>query len=186
MTKGVMISINPVFVRAIEQRIKTLEVRKNMPKLEVPFRCFIYCTANGSGELLRDVFRGDLAAWNNEKWGERKGKVVGEFVCDQIECVDIPYPAFQGKLDKRYGEQSCVRYYDLHRYVYHDAAYFWHITDLKMYEHPNDLSDFKPWSRECKCSDLGLAIPDCWTCHACKMERPPQSWCYVDITGDVI
>lgn len=29
-------------------------------------------------------------------------------------------------------------------------------------------------------NDLGTAIPKCGTCHDCTVEKPPQSWCYVE------
>ena len=45
------------------------------------------------------------------------GKVIGEFVCDSIEEVDISYPAYQDRLGERFTKDSCVPYFQLHRYA---------------------------------------------------------------------
>lgn len=159
MSKAVLISIRPEWAKLILSGEKTLEVRKNRPRLETPFRCYIYETIEG------------------------RGTVVAEFVCDQIECVDIPYPALQKDLDKRYIEQSCVRYYALHRYVYHDSAYFWHISDLKIYDQPKDLSAFmRPCTNDLFCEVCAMYHEFEAKCGngALAIKRAPQSWCYVE------
>lgn len=42
--KAVMISIRPKWCEKIANGEKTIEVRKTRPKLETPFKCYIYCT----------------------------------------------------------------------------------------------------------------------------------------------
>lgn len=42
--KAVLISINPLWCELIGNGEKTIEVRKNRPKLKTPFKVFIYCT----------------------------------------------------------------------------------------------------------------------------------------------
>lgn len=44
MNKAVLISIRPEWCKLIASGRKTVEVRKNEPKLSKPFKCFIYCT----------------------------------------------------------------------------------------------------------------------------------------------
>ena len=44
MTKAVLISIRPKWCEKIVGGEKTIEVRKTRPKLDTPFRCYIYCT----------------------------------------------------------------------------------------------------------------------------------------------
>ena len=89
--------------------------------------------------------------------------------CDKIDCVDIPYPAFMGKLDKHWTEDSCCTYYQLHRYFYHDRAYFWHISGLKVYDNPLELAAFRKPELP-----SGLRYEDD------SIKRPPQSWYYVE------
>ena len=166
--KSVLISIQPKWCELIASSEKTLEVRKTRPKLETPFKCYIYATKVKPGWF-------DLA--KKERFD---GKVIGEFVCDNIRCFDVPYPAFQKELDKRIMDESCCTYYQLHRYAYHDAMYGWHISNLVIYETPKKLSDFKKYNRTCYYDHLGLATPKCKDCKGCQVDRPPQSWCYVE------
>lgn len=42
--KTVLISIQPKWCELILSGDKTLEIRKNKPKLITPFKCYIYCT----------------------------------------------------------------------------------------------------------------------------------------------
>ncbi len=44
MSKAALISIRPKWVEKIANGEKTIEVRKTRPKLETPFKCYIYCT----------------------------------------------------------------------------------------------------------------------------------------------
>lgn len=160
MAKAVLISIRPDWVEKILSGEKTLEVRKTRPKLEAPFKVYIYCTA---GNLSYEVSNGMMCNISGGKL------VVGEFVCDKIDCVDIPYPAFMGKLDKHWTEDSCCTYYQLHRYFYHDRAYFWHISGLKVYDNPLELTAFRKPEHP-----TGLRYEED------AIKRPPQSWCYVE------
>ena len=44
MSKAVLISIRPTWCELIANGEKTIEVRKTRPKLDTPFKCYIYCT----------------------------------------------------------------------------------------------------------------------------------------------
>ena len=170
MSKAVLISIRPEWVEKILSGEKTLEVRKTRPKLEAPFKVYIYCTA---GNLSYEVNNGMMCNISGGKL------VVGEFVCDKIDCVDIPYPAFMGRLDKHWTEDSCCTYYQLHRYFYQDRAYFWHISGLKIYDMPRELSEFSRPFENCigkVCDEYGCAYCE----NGGHIKRPPQSWCYVE------
>ena len=95
--KAVLISIQPKWVALIASDRKPIEVRKTKPKLQTPFKVYIYCTND------RKVFRDSDC--NNKFWTEKNyggkhyynGKVIGEFVCDRIdeygaEFTDLQYP----------------------------------------------------------------------------------------------
>ena len=44
MSKAVLISIRPKWCEKIVNGEKTIEVRKTRPKLETPFKVYVYCT----------------------------------------------------------------------------------------------------------------------------------------------
>lgn len=54
MSKAVLISIRPEWCKLIVDGKKTVEVRKSRPKLETPFKVYIYCTA-GTGKNTFNV-----------------------------------------------------------------------------------------------------------------------------------
>lgn len=192
--KAILLSIRPEWCDLIIRGQKTLEVRKTRPKLEPPFKCYIYCTLAGSDSLFMDALNRDVAAWNRGGWPEKKGRVIGEFICDNIRRIGPEYcvvkedieSAISGSLltvpqVKDYaGWKSGMRYADL------KDLYGWHISDLKIYDKPVKLEDF--WAIQ-PCTHRG----DCCTCRrwdakklicrgeAFGIERPPKSWCYVEV-----
>lgn len=97
--KSVLLSIKPKYCELIASGIKTIEVRKNRPKLETPFKCYIYCTHGYYRTPSERKQSGDF--WvgkpiNNDSpgryWGN--GKVIGEFICNNI--VEICYGIEEG------------------------------------------------------------------------------------------
>lgn len=60
------------------------------------------------------------------------------------------------------------------------TLYGWHISNLKIYDKPKELSEFKrPCNKE---HDCGFCIRYDYMGHKCfdELTRPPQSWCYVE------
>lgn len=79
------------------------------------------------------------------------GKVIGEFMCDFVLDIRPPYG---GKT-----EGTCLEAKELYTYAgAKPLLYGWHISNLEIYETPENLSTF-------------------------GMSRPPQSWCYVEGKG---
>ena len=72
MSKAVLLSIRPEWCEKILSGEKTVEIRKTRPKLEPPFKCYIYCTLAGSDSLFMDVLNRNVAAWNRGGWPEKK------------------------------------------------------------------------------------------------------------------
>lgn len=95
--KSVLISIQPKWCELIASGKKTIEVRKTMPKIDTPFKCYIYCTLSGSNEFFKEDCKGDIAEWNRSKMALKKGKVIGEFVCDEITMSFVGYNSEKGR-----------------------------------------------------------------------------------------
>lgn len=178
MAKAVLISIRPGWAEKILSGEKTLEVRKTRPKLETPFKVYIYCTA---GNLSYEINNGMTCNISGGKL------VVGEFVCDNIrplmaESFIVKEDAEKALLGTSLTSEQIKDYAGWKGKKWWDCKdlYKWHISNLKIYDMPKPLYRFKPWNHECKYNDLGIAIPKCGTCHDCTVEKPPQSWCYVE------
>lgn len=78
MSKAVMLSIRPKWCEKIINGDKTIEVRKTRPKLETPFKCYIYCT------LPKYPHEDFIATDYPSPQFYGGGKVIGEFTCDRI------------------------------------------------------------------------------------------------------
>jgi len=202
--KSVILSVKPAWCAKIANKEKSLEVRKNRPKIETPFKCYIYCTLGSKHLCLMQNADGvNLIACCDWKTAipvggnVSNGKVIGEFICDNIHCFDVPYPAFQSEMDKNILTESCCTYYMLHRYAYDEALYGWHISDLKIYDKPRELSEFSRFGfngmgySKCICGNYSCnhfvnshnydEPPEC-EIDSCQLTRAPQSWCYVEGT----
>lgn len=180
MMKSVLIAIRPQCVEKIARGEKTIEVRKTAPK-EVPFKAYIYETkaatetpwADEDGHL---IFKG-------------RGQVIGEFVCDKVEKLEehIEQGGLYYTLVEGFNEQAQLDNWELHDYGNGKTLYGWHISGLKIYDRPKELSEF---SRPCSYSGL------CFSCKRTsfkkdgnllcntKITRPPQSWMHVEDLGE--
>lgn len=208
--KAVLISIQPKWVEKIANGEKTLEVRKTAP--EVPFKAYIYCTkakpylykeANPPFELFLDS-----ELYKGKGYDDRlfSGKVIGEFICDEIiewqydkghqYYVDYPddctsyFPYL-----KCHSEATGLKCSEIENYGKGKTLYGWHISDLKIYDKPKELSELKrPCSyqnndgscqfykvdcqyQQCDYNQDGsINIVECGR----LITRAPQSWQYVE------
>ena len=177
MMKSVLISIRPQLVEKIASGQKTIEVRKTAPQ-EVPFKCYIYETQGRTETPWVDedghfIYKG-------------RGQVIGEFICNNASELDYVYYWNNG-----YEFETCLTYRQVADYGKGKTLYGWHISDLKIYDRPRELSDFY---RECKkpCKpNKGKIL--CITTKSLKMNgcngkipltRAPQSWQYIEDLGE--
>lgn len=156
MRKAVLISIKPKWCSLIASGKKTIEVRKTRPKIELPFKCYIYET------------RGDEKAGNAEyhyvKKGNGRGKVIGEFVCHNI------FPVWPG-----YIGGDCLTFAEQEDYLgANGRGWGWAISDLVIYDKPKELSEFKSYYGKCEIMG-GYPVPATDR----SIKRAPQSWMYV-------
>lgn len=170
--KSVLISIQPKWCEKIASGEKTIEVRKTRPKIDTPFKCYIYMT---QGKLK------DLGIYSEWVYKNRM-KVIGEFICNNASELDYVYYWNNG-----YEFATCLTYRQVADYGKGKTLYGWHISDLKIYDRPRELSEF---SRPCSYGGL------CFSCKRTsfkkdgnllcntKITRPPQSWMYIEDLGD--
>lgn len=193
MKKAVMISINKPHTDNIRAGLKKLEVRKNFPK---------------DGFLFLSGFCPFVTYMYETKRGGGCGKVIGEFVCDDIEkfwCDDgLYYPT--GSMKK----QTCLTNSEMLSYGKGKPLYGWHIANLKIYDKPKEISEFRrpykydgdglicgtaqemddiyEWDCETifgeKYPNVDFDNMDCEKCPKAidfyRLKRPFQSWCYVE------
>ena len=72
MSKAVLISIRPKWCEKIANGNKTIEVRKTRPKMDTPFKCYIYCWCGAVRTYRRHLRRG--IGGNDETTDKRNGQ----------------------------------------------------------------------------------------------------------------
>lgn len=171
--KAVMLSIKPKYCEFIASGKKTMEVRKTRPKLETPFKCYIYCTKpKNNAEVLwtgAEQVIGKVSDQSN-------GKVIGEFVCDGIILMADSGVYFASITDYDV-TGCCLNYRELHKYGNGKNLYGWHISDLVIYDKPKELSEFYKHDNTYD-NAFGWVFED--RPKKVPIKRPPQSWCYVE------
>lgn len=185
MSKAVLLSIRPRWCGMIASGKKTIEVRKTRPKIDTPFKCYIYQTLPKYGD-----------------WNDRDGRVIGEFVCDGIykSVYKVDYGMDEeGWYSEWDVNEDCLTDEEIDQYAGADTdvLYGWHISELVIYDEPIELSQFlatgecKKSTRPCNCS--WFTKGSLWGTGKCDLEssgfkpltRPPQSWCYVEELTEV-
>ncbi|MBQ7818621.1 MAG: hypothetical protein IJ341_02870 [Bacteroidales bacterium] len=195
--KSVLLVASPENCALMANGKKTIDVKKSKPKVDTPFKGYIYCTKDKKIKFWtgkRYSYSDDHSHNLFDRCGN--GKVIGEFICDKIyqyttmnfkEGVDIS--------DEDMERMSCLSLEELSRYesgavndfcLSYYGLFGWHITELIIYVQPKALTQFfKPCKHsfdidrcgKCKnlsYNDLGIECCDR------RIIRPPQSWCYVE------
>lgn len=188
--KAVLISIQPKWCELIASGKKTIEVRKTRPKIETPFKCYIYCTEKAL--LTKSHCDGHIYVAPKKKYKKAlenagnitlSGKVIGEFVCRGIMRPNNNLILM--------AKGSLLTEKELFEYSNGKKLYGWCISDLKIYDKLKKLGEFY---KKCKldpdecgnCDFHGLIrkryeiIGHCFADGKKKITRPPQSWCYVE------
>ena len=175
MMKSVLIAIRPQLVAKIASGEKTIEVRKTAPQ-EVPFKAYIYCTKEKKQDdiIWAGIF-GDRGKWN--------GRVIGEFICNNASELDYVYYWNNG-----YEFETCLTYRQVADYGKGKTLYGWHISDLKIYDKPKELSEFYTKKKCNSCNKSGYESTACMYDEDCKVPmsitRAPQSWQYIEDLGE--
>ena len=189
--KAILISIQPKYVADILNGKKTLEIRKTIPKCDLPIDVYIYCTKK-EPYARRCV--------HNDKWGtleyiKSDGKVVAKFTLNKVEEIfthinkqngDYWYhldtkPPVEGCI-QNLCKKSCLKEEELHSYLKGKKGYAWHIDNLVVFDKPKEISEFRQWfdCEKCWCVDN----QDCLMNKQCPkhtLTRAPQSWQFIEV-----
>lgn len=180
MNKAVMLSIRPKWCEKIASGEKTIEVRKTRPKLDTPFKAYIYCTMPDAKDPhnILELHGAD------GKIRKANSKVIGEFTCERISLIAYDGGELSSTTNAAFSPATCLTQTEIIAYIGDKGhCYGWHIADLLIYDEPRELTEFR------------RACPNSWYCESCAMhwenngtcgneslyiKRPPQSWCYVE------
>lgn len=204
--KSIMTSVTPYLCGKIASRKCKILVRKSVPK-EVPFKAFIYCTKSNKYLLDRDS-DGSMFCWDKkehhypfkyEKDHEElfNGKVIGEFICNKVDEYKYDYgcgyyPGDGVDIDDDTILETAIDREDINIYAKGKTLYGWYISDLRIYDRPKELSEFKtpPCEKpEKACENCKYRVVintpdmyevDCFVANGREITRPPQSYMFVE------
>lgn len=215
--RNVMISIRPKWCELIASGQKTIEVRKTAPK-EVPFKAYIYCTNDRKVMLERSNYDKSIYLNGNIYYPHKvdcslNGKVIGEFICNEVLTVDCDsFAPFNKETGDYIKSLCCLDRNEFWDYTHGKCAYGWYISDLVIYDKLKELKEFivptdgtkdccdyfdskgNNHCRKCPYFDAGDSSAciedDCCgvyyfdTTMYHPLFRPPQSWMYVENMED--
>lgn len=194
--KAVMKSVTPRICEKVANGNCTILVSKTAPKCGVPFKGYIYATKKARlqtifkkgewifsddhsfGKFDENIFVKDsLCAW--------QGKVVGECIIDKIDEIVPDYNPVTAKFYYGYVADTaatCLSEEELQKYGKNKSLYFWHISDLKIYDKPKELSEFYVTCKKksCRMCDAEREYDVCAFGRKIPVTRAPQSWQYVE------
>ena len=180
--KAIMISIQPQYVEKILNGEKTIEIRKTMPKCELPCKVYIYCTkpkkwwafsnwGATSDELvwkIKDKVKmcNGLEVWDDD-CEKLNSKVVAEFTLNKVDILERDLNDWLPK--NRYDVSNDLlkninlNQNELWNYGQGKTLYAWYIDDLKIYDKPKELSEFSGFipNNKCEKHENGFACEKC-------------------------
>lgn len=162
--KSILISIKPKWVAKILNGEKTIEIRKTMPKCELPIQVYIYCTKQNSKYFIKNKIYNSMI----------NGKVVAKFILDEVEELKVIH-------DSIYNDMVIPEYRITHKeledYLKNKIGYAWHISNLEIFDRPRELSEFRKINATGNCWKCKLFGNGCSTC---QLTKAPQSMCYIE------
>lgn len=196
---AVLLSVRPKWCELIASRKKTVEIRKTRPKIETPFKCYIYCTKPKmitkyvfKPEDYPEYMRPEKPVFCKVPDGSSpycsvvngNGKVIGEFVCDVIFTMSITYSDPTSRIALKEFPYTCLTDRQIIDYLGNgNQGYGWHISNLVIYDKPKELNEFYLKKKCHSCKRSGYESSACIYDEDCIVPaiitRPPQSWCYV-------
>lgn len=185
--KAIMVNAPPSICEKVANGDCTILVKKSMPKIDAPFKCYLYCMkAKTIGDIIlcKSEENAKLFGYNtvkgiNKGFAENediklKSKVIGEFICDRLiqyncdrdfqEYFVAGYLGAYMPLREMYLTQK-----DLMEYGKGETLYGWHISNLTIYDEPKELTEFF--------TPIGKRP-------SYMLERPFSSWGYVEEKED--
>ena len=202
--RAIMKSVSPRICEKVANGDCTILVSKTVPKFDLPFKGYICCT-NAKPYLYREAnppfklfLDSDLYEGNGYDDRLFSGKVIGDFICDEIiewqydsgHQYYVEYPddctSYFPYL-KCHSEATGLKCSEIEKLGKGKPLYGLHISDLKIYDKPKELSEFeRPCTYKGICYSCerfrpnGIPLPAPYGFCETKITHVPSNWCYVE------
>lgn len=199
---AILLSLSPKQCETIANEKQSIIIKKTSPKIKTPFKCYIYCMKSMK-HLYK--FPKTIDCTNIERYyitdhnkyslvpqGYINGKVIGEFMCDNI--IKYPYGYCDGTdIDDDSLLETQLEREDINIYAKGKTIYGWHISNLVIYGKPKELNEFYVEDtvsikqceyrvRAAQPEDVarnGGLIKGSYACITKPLTCPPKSWQYI-------
>lgn len=162
----------------------TILLSKTRPKLEPPFKCYIYET-KGLCDTPTYIDESGYISYRG------RGQVIGEFVCDRIVTTcgwrllgKTGFCAKRTEEETNLLNASCPTIDEIVEYANGEnkEIYGWHISDLVIYDTPKELGEFKKICQSCDLPYIGYPTlhPPCNKCGRKIINYPFATFGYVE------
>ena len=230
--KSVLASIKPEYCKLIASGQKTVEIRKTRPKIDTLFRCYIYETKAsyavwhkgattkygvGCGKVIGEFVCDRISEYEMEWCGGFAEPVYQDireiYYDDYLEDETFSLVASNEMTNSELNKcsllaDSCLSFDDIGMYVcgkkdfgFH-TFYGWHISDLKIYDKPKGLDEFRSYCkyrnddgscryREVECNSVRFDVNPDYSVNFAEclggkpLSRPPQSWRYIEELDEI-
>ena len=160
MNKSILMSIRPEWLVKILNGEKTIEIRKIMPKCELPIDVYLYCT-KGIKDILykyKDKYYTQHYLTFTDSVEVLNSKVVAKFKLNKTEEIITFNNEFI----------DCKVYY---------------IDNLVIFDKPKELREFSTFKRET--ISCGMDCPPYTDWVEYRVRKAPKSWQYAYVEDEV-
>lgn len=193
--KAILLSVQPKWLKMILNGEKTIEIRKTIPKCELPIDVYIYetlgtikkyCDENSWGINNPKYFLNYYTEDNKVVVSEGMGQVVAKFSLNKYTFVpNWEIDLFEYFLihNKHTKISHCLELKDVYSYADGKDLYYWHIEDLQIFDKPMELGEFYKVGYMPNAEIEFRDRPDIWLNQGeyYRITKPPQSWQYVEV-----
>lgn len=196
--KSVLISIKPKWCELIASGKKIIEIRKTKPRIDTPFKCYIYETRTKDyysvlhettmGKVIGEFICSEITGFESEFWDDETYERIQTIIKDcehYAEYGEYEYETVATNEDAKYKEnwlckQSCVSWEEMRKYVGAGITEFygWHISKLKIYDKPKELNEFRKYISFLDGENL-TELEEAGISNI-RIKKAPQSWRYVE------
>lgn len=145
-----------------------------------------------NGKVIGEFICTEITEFESEFWDDKTYERIQKIVKDSeryAEYGEYEYITIATNEDENYKEnwlckQSCVSWEEMRKYIGTGIKEFygWHISNLVIYQEPNEIGEFYKACDKPPMTDCTWCIEK-RDCVCTPIKRPPQSWCYVEEPG---
>lgn len=182
--RSILLSVKPEWLVEILNGEKTIDIRKTMPKCELPIDVYLYC-CKSKKKLFFDKISNKYMYGEDtpkDRFNSLNGKVVAKFTFnknDNVESERINYSTedYGYRFNDEVLVKTCLTEEQLESYLLSKdgIGYAWYIDNLQIFDTPKELKDFYVEDK---------SYNNCFGWIADESEKflplkkAPQSWCY--------